>query len=227
MLLCAAHHEDRVHFRRELNRLYEIQDMEERDSQFRSLHSSWFARLKLGRPVEIALDERPIIARSTRCCLVAIAPRQRDECAELFVKEPDSHSISGHSVGLCLRPTTFLDPAYLLSLLRHEFLHIADMLDPSFEYEPTSPVGDDSMHPALIQERYRVLWDTTIDGRLVQEEMIAPSSRARRLKDFTQSFPMLGTRTVAVFARFFDGEGHTHPQLLAYALTPEAMVQDA
>lgn len=225
VLLSMGHHADRVSFRRERDRLYDIQDMEERENLFRTFHSSWFLQIGLGRPVEIALDERPIIAQSTRCCLVVNARRRRDECAELFVKSSGLQSIDRRSVGLSLLPTTFLDSERFLSLLRHEFLHIADMLDPVFEYEP-STLDTDTMHPGLFQERYRALWDATIDGRLVHEGLIASSCRARRLIDFARTFPMLETRTETVFERLFDHEGHTHPQLHAYALVPESMAQD-
>ncbi len=225
VLLSMAHHADHVRFRRELDRLYDIQDTEERESRFRAFHSSWFLHLGLGQPVEMALDERPIIARTTRCCFVIPARRRRDECAELFVKSSVSRSAGSHSVGLRLLPTSFLESARLLSLLRHEFLHIADMLDPAFEYEPSlPPLEDETMHQNLLQERYRALWDATIDGRLVHEGLIAPSCRARRLLDFRRTFPILGTRAEAVFTHFFDNNGHTHPQLLAYALVPENMI---
>ena len=225
VLLSMAHHADRVRFRRELDRLYDIQDTEERDSHFRAFHASWFVQLRLGRPVESALDERPIIARSARCCLVVPARRRRDECAELFVKSSGSQAVDRYSMGLRLQPASFLDSERFLSLLRHEFLHIADMLDPAFEYE-SSPVEGDTMHPSLFQERYRALWDTTIDGRLVHERLIPSSCRARRLLDFARTFPMLGARTEAVFTHFFDNNWHTHPQLLTYALAPEEMIHE-
>jgi len=220
-----AHHADYPHFRRELDQLYGIEDMEHRDAGFRTFHSSWFLQLGLGRAVETALGERPIIARSTRCCLVATAPRRRDECAELFVKSSRRRHADGHSVGLSLLPTSFRDSERLLAFLRHEFLHIADMLDPAFQYEPSS-VEPDTMHPSLFQERYRALWDTTIDGRLAHEGVREAACRSRRLLEFGQTFQMLGTQTEAAFERLFDHQGHTHPQLRAYALAPETMAQD-
>lgn len=227
VLLTMASHADRVRFRLELDRLYDVQDVEERDSRFRAFHSSWFVELELGQPLEFALGERPIIARSTRCCFVIPAQRRLDECAELFAKSSDPQSADCYSVGLRLQAKSLLDSAGLLALLRHEFLHIADMLDPGFEYEPTfSPAEVETIHPSLFQERYRALWDATIDGRLSREGWVESSCRVRRLRDFAQTFPMLGTQTESAFTHFFDNGGHTHPQLLAYALAPEKMLEE-
>lgn len=222
VLLAMKSHEEYHRFRSHLDRLYEMQDAEERDTQFRAFHTSWFARLKLGQPVKIALNERPIIARSSECCFVIPAQQRREESAELFVRASCPGFAESCSVGLKLQANSFLNSAHLLPLLRHELLHIADMLDPAFEYDPSiSSFENENVHPSLIQERYRVLWDATIDGRLIQEGLLEPSWRARRKKELAQIFPMLGTQTETVFAHFFDSDGHTHAELLAHAVHPE------
>lgn len=225
LLAIVGRPEERL-FRRERDPLYGTQDSDLREARFRSFHREWFLRLGLGDPVEQALNERPILAESTRCCLVAAAPGRKDESAELFVSPPGEglDDSERHSIGLTIRATSFLDAESLLSLLRHELLHIADMLDPDFGYTPDSLMADDGdVRTTQLQERYRVMWDATIDGRLVREDMAPASRRSQRLADFARTFSPFGERMEQAFEQFFDGSGHTHPELVAYARAPHEM----
>jgi len=201
-------------FRRGRDRLYELADPEKREAAFGAFHGEWFLRLGLCRPLEQALEERPALARGTRCCAVVRARSKKEEGAELFVS-PDP--AEGRAIGLQLRPESFLDSEFLLGLLRHELLHIADMLDPRFGYEPGLPDEGGAMR--LVQDRYRALWDACIDGRLVQEGRAPGAARQQRMQDFSRAFPALGE---GEFARFFDQPFHTHAELLERALRPGA-----
>jgi hypothetical protein len=64
-------------------------------------------------------------------------------------------------------------------LLRHELMHVADMLDPAFGYERSLPTSDDGPSADnIVRDRYRVLWDVTIDGRLARAGLAHPDARA-------------------------------------------------
>lgn len=207
-------------FHRGRDQLYRIADAEARDRAFQEYHSSWFTRLGLHLPLEQAFAEQPAVAQAVRGCVVGYAPTRKDEGAELFVT-PLAAGLSERerrSVGVLLRPASFLDPDTLLGLLRHELLHIADMLDPDFGYEPAFPQPEGGPHSdRLLRDRYRAVWDATIDGRMVRRGWASPALRERRLRDFARAFPLLGTRTAEEFAHFFDTEPHTHAELLAFA----------
>ena len=114
---------------------YAVQDGEARDRAFAKLHRDWFARLSLARPVFESLAERPHISTRTIRCVIAPAIRRQDECAELY-----GHSTRGPSerpyLVVRLRPESFRSAAHIVSLLRHELMHIDDMLDPDFGYDP-------------------------------------------------------------------------------------------
>jgi hypothetical protein len=207
-------------FHRGRDQLYRIADAEARDRAFQEYHSSWFTRLGLHLPLEQALAEQPTILQAVHTCVVGYAPTQKDEGAELFVSPPAAglNERERRAVGVLLRPVSFLDPDTLLGLLRHELLHIADMLDPDFGYEPAFPQpqgGPAAEH--LLRDRYRMLWDTTINGRMVRRGWASPAIRERCLRDFTHVFPLLGAGALAAFARFFDTGPHTHAELLAAA----------
>lgn len=214
-------------FRRERDRLYEITDSEAREAAFHSFHAAWFERLGLGRPIDWALRERLLLLHATQRWLVVCASTPREEGADLFVSPPggDGPGEPWRSIVIRLRPATLLAPARALEFLRHEFLHIADMLDPRFGYEPRLPASAAGpAHDQLLKDRYRVLWDTSIDGRLARLGWAPAGIRAERLGEFRRTFPMLGDLTETAFERFFDGAALRHPDLVAFAIAPESML---
>jgi len=214
--------EERV-FHTGRDRLYDLADPEARDRAFQEYHASWFTRLGLGVQIERAFAEQPSIIQATRGCVVGPAPTRQAEGAELFVSPPEEGlSVRARcSVGLLLRPEALRDPDTLRAFLRHELLHVADMLNPEFGYEPALPQAEGGpVYDRLLRDRYRTLWNATIDGRLVRRGWASPFVRERCLRDFAKTFPMLGVQTAEEFARFFEAEPHTHAELVAFACHP-------
>jgi hypothetical protein len=212
-------------FRRQRDRAYEVRDLEAREVAFRKLHGEWFERLDLGQPIVRALEEQPSIAAVTQGCRVGTARARQEEGAELFVRPATEGERDPERrwVVVRLRPETLSALDRLLQFLRHEFFHIADMLDPCFGYEPQlPPAAAGPAHEQLLRDRYRALWDAAIDGRLAGLGRAPHSVRAERLRDFVRTFPMLGARTGEAFARFFDGAACTHADLVGFAANPGA-----
>jgi len=210
-------------FRRQRDRLYEIADPGAREAEFRALHAAWFERLGLGRTIGQALGERMSVVRAARACVVAYAASPRQEGAELFVRPPEegTREADRRSVVLRLRPERLLAAPQLLEFLRHELLHIADMLDPCFAYEPWLPSADAGpANRELLKDRYRVLWDAYVDGRLSRLGWAPAGVRAERLSEFRRAFPALGERAEALFERFFSAALLRHAELMAFAVDP-------
>lgn len=213
---------ERNDFHRARDHLYSLPEGGERERAFRDLHEAWFDRLDLGRPLSIALDELPILAARCHRCIVGRAPARRDEGADLLVARR-ADGDDERSVLLRLRPGLFSAPEALLVLLRAELLHVADMLDPAFGYRPELPEsGAGQSHMALLQSRYRVLWNASVAGRLARRGVFPDWAREIAYRDFAATFTMLGPSTGAVFARFFEGEAATHDELVALAVAPRA-----
>lgn len=104
-------------------------------------------------------------------------------------------------------------------------MHIADMLDPGFGYEPELPPAEGGpTHDRLLKERYRVLWDATIDGRMLRRGWAPDSLRTERLREFCRTFPMFGQKSESLFSYFFDQEPHTHAELIAFISDPRAVM---
>jgi len=213
-------------FHRERHLLYEITNTEERERAFQDFYRTWFFRLGFSEQIEKALGEQPLISSGIKGCFVARAPGKPEEGAELFVNPEEKLSDrEQRTVSIFLLPESLLNPSVLLTFLRHELLHIADMLDPGFGYERELPAAEAGpTHDRLHKERYRVLWDATIDGRMVRRGWADESLRTNRLCDFRQAFSMLAEDIEDLFSRFFDREPHTHAELVAFVFDPRAVV---
>ena len=206
------------------NRIYEISDADERERLFNEINSSWFVRLGLGQTVEQALQEQTIVTAEVEACFIVCATQTKEEGAELFVaadKPVDAYA--RRTLRVLLKPESLLDAKSLMTFLRHELFHIADMLDPAFAYEPTLPKAEGGpTYDTLITNRYRVLWDVTIDGRMARRGWCDIAVRAQQLRDFQQAFPMLSENSEELFASFFDAEQPKHADLAAFAFDPRA-----
>jgi hypothetical protein len=225
VFLALMNHPDTEGFERERVRLYELKDPEARDLAFQDFHWKWFSDLGLDGPIVKALSEQPLVESSVKHCLAAQAPGKREEGAELFVSHDEKLSAEERrTVSIFLRPESLLDPSALLTFLRHELTHITDMLDPAFGYEPALPPAEGGpTHDRLLKDRYRCLWDATIDGRMARRGWGAAQLRSERFEEFRRLFPMFGEESESLFSRFFDQEPHSHAELVAFIVEPRAL----
>ncbi|MEE8386908.1 MAG: hypothetical protein V3S01_13420 [Dehalococcoidia bacterium] len=210
-------------FHRERERIYETPDPEEREASFRALHGRWFERLGLAAPIHQALRERPSVLSGTEQCRVFLAVSRKEEHADLLVPAAGISGDRSPSLVLQVRTQVFLEPEAFLAFARRELLHVADMLDPEFGYQRRLP--DCSQGPSfqnLLLDRYRTLWDTTIDGRLHQEGRGREGARDVRRQDFCRTFRMLGDEVEAMFLRWFDCRRPRHAEMLAFAENPRS-----
>jgi hypothetical protein len=208
------------------SRIYEVAEPNERERLFHDLYGSWFVRRGLGKVVDQALREQPMISAHVGSCYVVCATQAKEECAELFVA-PDRglDENQRRTLRILIRPESLLKYWSAITFLRHELFHIADMLDPGFAYEPALPKTDGGpTYDTLITNRYRVLWDVTINGRMMRRGWISASIRDEQLRDLRYAFSMLEEKSGELFSRFFDGERPTHPELAAFAFDPRAAI---
>lgn len=207
------------------NRIYELPDPEEREKRFNDLNQSWFDRLSLGKTIEQALQEQPVVNSLVESCFVVRATQAKEEGAELFVAtDRGGEKIERRTLRILIRPESLLEQKSALTFLRHELFHIADMLDPAFAYAPTLPKTDDGpVYDSLIINRYRIVWDVTINGRMVRRGWLSNCAREQQLSEFRQIFPMLEGKTEECFQRFFGVDQPKHSELAAFALHPRAI----
>jgi hypothetical protein len=205
--------------------IYDVADPDGREQLFDDLYRFWFARLGLGKVVDQALREQPMISSHVGSCYVVCATQAKEEGAELFVA-PDRglDETQRRTLRILIRPGSLLKRETAITVLRHELIHIADMLDPAFAYEPALPKTDGGpTYDTLTTNRYRVLWDVTISGRMVRRGWISESIRDEQLRVFRYTFFMPEEKSAELFSRLFDGERPTHPELATFALDPRAV----
>lgn len=224
VFLALRNHPDGRQYQKDRERVYEIADARERDRIFGELNQEWLVRLGLNKAVEQSLAEQPGISSRAGSCFVGRVAQAKEEGAELFVA-PDEQldATACRIVSILLRPESMLQPQVLLTFLRHELFHIADMLDPAFAYEPALPKAEGGpTYDTLITNRYRALWDVTINGRMTRRGWLAASAREQQLSDFLNAFPMLEENPEELFKPFFDSEQPKHAELVAFAFDPRA-----
>lgn len=208
-------------FRRERNRLYRIADPERREAAFRSLHLGWFTRIGFHESIGTVVAACEDVARRLDEGRVLRAVARNDEGADLVDHVAAGAVDERPILVLRLRPATVLDPDRVRALLHHELMHVADMLDPAFGYARSLPSSADGPSGDNIQrDRYRVLWDVTIDGRRARRGPTDARLRDARREEFAATFAMLGDEGPHAFDDWFDRIEPTHAALVAFAQAP-------
>jgi hypothetical protein len=217
-------HPEERDFWRERDRLYENNESAGREKAFQRLHEQWFQRLGLAKPLRQVLALWPILTEATNRCLLIKAYSKRSLGAELYLA-PEASGLNlreRRTIVVQLMPELLAQAESFLEFLRHEFLHIVDMLDPHFGYKPDFPkteAGPASDH--FLQGRYSVLWDITIDGRLQRRGWLPPAAREKHFAVFKRAFQGSEDKLAEAFAFFFDRNSHTHRELMDFAQHPE------
>jgi hypothetical protein len=126
------------------------------------------------------------------------------------------------ALAIQLTPHSLANFEGIAPALRGELLHVEDMLDPAFGYERELPTPEEGeVYEKLLRDRYRVLWNTTVDGRLAARGRLAEGGEARRRREFAAAFVLLGTAVDRQFERFFHGPRPSHGDLLSFARSVE------
>lgn len=191
-----------------LEAIYELPE-EEREEAFTTAYGAIFEERKLGEPLNPLLAEFPTL-QGLEEVLIFMAISLRDESAEL--------SRDRTKMGIRLRAERLREPEQLAAFLRHELVHISDMLDPAFgyRYEPLDRIQDQ-----MLPRRYQVLWDVYIDGRLERQGQVETTTREERQREFERLFSFLPRRQrAAAFQGLWNAQEMTHTQLLEIAEEP-------
>ena len=220
---------EEIVFRDERNALYDIEDSERRETAFQDFHMSWFAKLALETPLVESLGSYPhIISKVDRVAIVQ-APSKKKEGAELFRKNDKvySNDEKNTSILITLTPEQFCKRDRLLDYLRHELQHIEDMLNPDFGYKINSSNPKlSSLIDSLFLQRYSVLWDLTVDGRLAKKEWQTSLSKEKHFEIFQQTFQLPQRESSRLFDYFFDNPDPRHEKLEDFAVDPLGWLQD-
>lgn len=212
--------------------LYELPDSEQRQEAFQQAFRTFFMQIGLAKVLSDLIEERPLISKHVGKCIVREAARRKDEAAELFVHASAVRTTPAHrTLVISVCPDSFIDAENLASRMRRELLHVADMLDEDFAYDREAITGLSPLEK-LIRDRYRVLWDLYVEGRLGREGQLEPHSSTHAAKPlgsglqgaFGQVFPGYNRYSCQhAFDRVCQAAILTHGQLLDWAANPETL----
>jgi hypothetical protein len=171
-------------FNREREKLYNVLDPDERNNAFFRLHLEWFREWGLEKLLTDPLQEFPLLLPALKLLAFRKSRGKNDDGTELYVNE------AGDRSGVvAMRPERLEREAELAAFLRHELTHLQDMVDPAFAYLPELPVSGPSLHQhRLARERYRLLWDVAIDGRLTRCNRDTIATKDQRWTEFAAGF---------------------------------------
>lgn len=198
-----------------LDPLYAIPDAELRLKAFRSAYGQMFRHLGLDQIVpEYIRGFRHIVQKLNRC-LVREAERSRAQNVDLYTDKSGVGSEKVLIIAVC--PDFLLDGAHLGAWLFRQLQHVEDMLDESFGYDRSLP-ADTTAQQNLIRDRYAVLWDTYVEGRLLRAGKIDSSGVENLWRAFRKAFAIEDpVSSYAHFQNILNAEGLTHRGILAWA----------
>jgi hypothetical protein len=225
VLLCIGRDREHRRLRRARDIIYDVQDADERERQFQKFHAECFRLLQMEQPIMRALKEQPgLMERTARCCVVS-ARSAADEGADLHELRDGAAqgTLSAKVIVIHLKPERLVD-SYSQSWLRHELMHVVDMLDPAFGYERTAFSSNDGTPLVNLQrDRYKALWNTWIDGRLVRRGWLPDNVRAKCCQEFIRVFPGPRADCERMFDELFSADHRTHAELMAIASCPPSL----
>jgi hypothetical protein len=211
-------------FQAEREKCYTVLDPDERNAAFFQVHLAWFREWRLDQTLQSFVDELPLLTKALHILAWRKARNQSDEGAELYVQSRAgvSPALPSRNAVVATRPERFERNECLGLLLRHELTHLHDMVDPTFGYSPElSQLGPVTAPPRLIRERYRLLWDITIDARLSRAGHAVSRTREQQEKLFHRVYSFWPEdQRRAVFDELSSTLEPTHTRLLALASDP-------
>jgi len=189
--------------------IYEL-EKEQRPKKFKELDSLFFNRLGYDSYLNEILDEFPILKGKVEEVHIRRATTKQNEGSNVVDK--------GRKILIRLYPELFIEGNTILKGIRHELMHVSDMMDESFGYKDEE-FNCSPMEERMINDRYRLFWDISVDGRLIREgrETIADiNERRREFDSFYIKIPKK-TRDI-IFDKIWCGEvSLTHDKMIEMA----------
>lgn len=215
-------------FHREREKPYAILDPDERNAAFFCVHLEWFREWGLEMLLTCVLDELPLLRESLDSLAFRKARGKNDEGAELYVQKSELGAtpvLRERNAVVALRVERLARDENVLPFLRHEFMHLNDMLSPAFGYSPQIQLpGLNQAQQRLTRDRYRLLWDITIDGRLTRAMRATTGSFEHHRASFDHAFSFWPeSKREEVFTSLWNAANPHHTELLAIASDPRAV----
>lgn len=208
-------------FHREREALYELGERHQA-AAFQQLARRYFEALGLCELFTGRLGEFPRLSERVELIVVRRVWLRGDEQVELYVgqsREAPFALEASTTLFIGLQASRCLDRDALVAWLRHELMHVSDMFDPAFAYEPRPALGGEcELEDDLIRERFRLLWNLFAEGRARRKGWPTVVSGAIRLRQFERAFASWDAgRRETVWRDLRGREQYTQRELLDLA----------
>lgn len=190
--------------------IYEIEQAQ-RSKRFKDLDNEFFNRLGYDGYIAEIFDEFPDIKEVVEEVHIRRATTRQNEGSNIVD--------DGRKVIIRLYPELFIEGNEIRRVLRHELMHVLDMMDKDFGYKMDEDFGLSPMEERIIRDRYRLFWDIYVDGRLVNKGMETIVTREERRREFDSFFSKIPTeKRELIFKKIWDAEEtFTHNKMLEMA----------
>ena len=160
--------------------IYEMEE-ESRPRKFRELDSDFFNRLGCDVYIKEIFDEYPDIKEKIESVHVRRATTRQNEGSNVVDE--------GRKVIIRLYPEIFIEGINeIRRVIRHELMHVSDMMNSKFEYDVNEEFSPSPMEERIMRDRYRLFWDISVDGRLVNKGLETTATRDERKREFDSFF---------------------------------------
>ncbi|MGQ3684806.1 MAG: hypothetical protein ACUBOA_07365 [Candidatus Loosdrechtia sp.] len=191
--------------------VYENFPLDERPGQFRKIEWDFFRKLGFFQTIKEIFDEFPGLEERVSGGVITKARNPFDEGSNL-TKGPKEGNEQKRLVVKVL-PERFQEVSYLKKLVRHELMHVTDMLSESFGYRDER-LGSNPMEESIIKERYGVFWDIFVDSRLIRNGKETVSDREGRYLEFDALYKKIPSEVkAAIFNALWQDENLTHDRI--------------
>lgn len=203
-------------FHAERERCYTVADPDERNAAFFKVHLGWFREWGLEQLLTGLLQDYPFLPGALNVLAFRQARGRNEEGAEMYVNAGVRNAM------VALRMDRLERDEPLLRFLRHEFMHLHDMVDPAFAYSPQIHLPTHNhTQQRITRERYRLLWDTTIDGRLTRAGRETVNRQEQHQALFERAFSFWPEeKRRRVFDAHWTERAPRHENILALATDP-------
>jgi hypothetical protein len=191
--------------------VYEEYDVSERQQEFQKLDWSFFCQLRIPERIAAQVEKFPIIGAQVKRIAVCLAAQKRDQTADLFFNGDVKHVL----VSIC--PETLANWDLGRKHVLHELMYVADMLDPSFAYEKRK-LGTCPSDEEIIRQRFALLWQIYIGGRLEQRDETPVLSLAEYEREFNRLFRRIPIdQHGKLLEKLWSGNHVTYKHLVGFA----------
>jgi hypothetical protein len=179
--------------------IYEMEE-ESRPRKFKELDHDFFIRLGCDVYMKELFDEYPDIKEKIESVHIRRATTRQNEGSNVVDE--------GRKVIIRLYPEIFIEGVNeIRRVIRHELLHVSDMMNSKFEYDVNEEFSPSPMEERIMRDRYRLFWDISVDGRLVNKGLETTATREERKKEFDSFFSKIPESSRGlIFTKMWEAE---------------------